>query len=46
MTGVHGSRAYGTNREDSDWDIRGIFDPTKLYTLGFSFNTEKAQSSS
>lgn len=32
---IHGSRAYGTNTEDSDVDIKGICVPPKEYYLGF-----------
>jgi predicted nucleotidyltransferase len=31
---LHGSRAYGTNTEESDYDYRGITIPTKEYYLG------------
>ena len=31
-----GSRLYGTNRPDSDWDYRGIIIPPREYFLGLS----------
>lgn len=40
---VHGSRAYGTNNENSDIDIKGIAIPDKEYLLGFKNNFEQAE---
>lgn len=40
---VHGSRAYGTNNENSDIDIKGIAIPDKEYLLGFKNNFEQTE---
>ncbi len=39
---VHGSRAYGTNRPDSDYDYRGICVPPRHYRDGFAHVFEQA----
>ena len=36
LIALAGSRGYGLNRPDSDYDYRGIFIATKPYYLGFS----------
>lgn len=41
---VHGSRAYGTNRPDSDYDYRGIAVPPRQYRDGFVGKFEQAHS--
>lgn len=40
---VHGSRAYGTNTETSDYDFKGIAIPTKEYFLGATKHFEQAE---
>lgn len=39
---VHGSRAYGTSRPDSDWDFKGICIPPSKYRNGFLHQFEQA----
>lgn len=39
---LHGSHAYGTNRPDSDIDLRGISIPPKSYSLGVLDNFEQS----
>lgn len=39
---LHGSRAYGTNLENSDFDFRGIAIPPKKYFTSFCLNFEQA----
>jgi len=39
-----GSRAYGTNTESSDLDLKGVAIPPKLYYLGCQKNFEQADS--
>ena len=39
---VHGSRCYGTNRPDSDYDYKGIAVPPKEYRSGFVQRFEQA----
>ena len=41
---IAGSRLYGTNTEESDTDIRGVFIPSKKYFLGFANNVEQIES--
>lgn len=40
---THGSRAYGTNTEDSDYDYKGVAIPTVPYYLGFQNKFEQAE---
>lgn len=40
---MHGSRAYGTNTETSDVDIKGICVPSKEYYLGYLKKFEQAE---
>jgi uncharacterized protein len=40
---VHGSRAYNTNVETSDYDYKGIAIPTKQYLYGFNSVFEQAE---
>lgn len=40
---VHGSQAYGTNRPDSDLDIRGVCIPPARYFHGFVDRFENAE---
>lgn len=39
----HGSRAYGTNIEGSDYDYKGICIPSKQYYVGFGKNFEQQE---
>lgn len=39
----HGSRAYNTNFEDSDYDSKGVVCPPKEYFLGYSQNFEQIE---
>jgi len=39
---THGSRAYGTNRPDSDWDYKGVCIPPKQYYLSNQHKFEQA----
>jgi len=39
---VHGSHAYGTNIESSDWDLRGVCIPPKEYYLNPFMHFEQA----
>jgi predicted nucleotidyltransferase len=41
---VHGSRAYGTHTENSDWDYKGILIPPKEIILGFIHTFEQQES--
>lgn len=40
---IHGSRAYGLDRPDSDWDYRGFFMPSAEHLLGFMAGPEQHQ---
>jgi len=40
---VHGSRAYGTSRPDSDYDYKGVVVPPAKYRDGFAFNFEQTE---
>jgi len=40
---LFGSRAYGTDRPDSDWDFRGVCIPPQSYRDGFLLNFAQAQ---
>ena len=39
---VHGSRCYGTNRPDSDYDFKGVCVPPRAYRDGFLNHFEQA----
>ena len=39
---VHGSRGYGLNKPDSDWDFRGFFLPEARHVLGFIDGPEQS----
>ncbi len=41
----HGSHAYGTNIETSDYDFKGVCIPTIDYFLGFDKNFEQLERS-
>lgn len=43
MSGIVGSVLYGTNNEDSDLDIKGIFAPPKKYFFSLYENVEQLQ---
>lgn len=40
---VCGSRAYGTNTPESDWDFKGVLIPPKEYFLGFLHRIEQKE---
>lgn len=40
---IHGSRAYGLNNPNSDWDYRGFFLPSAEHLLGFIGGPEQRQ---
>jgi predicted nucleotidyltransferase len=40
---LHGSRAYGTNTPESDYDYKGFCIPPKEYYLGFNKKFEQAE---
>jgi predicted nucleotidyltransferase len=40
---VHGSRAYGTNRPDSDYDFKGVAVPPAVYRGGFLHRFDQAE---
>ncbi len=40
---LHGSRAYGTNTEASDIDIKGVAVPPKSYFLGFAEHYQQSE---
>src|ERR1700723_3606349 len=40
---LHGSRAYGTNHANSDYDFKGLCVPPLEYYLGFTNNFEQAE---
>lgn len=41
FVGLAGSRAYGLNRLDSDYDYRGVLIAPKRYYLGFDLIEQK-----
>jgi len=43
LLGLGGSHAYGTNNENSDIDIRGIFKPRKEEILAYGFGNRSEQ---
>lgn len=43
LLGLGGSYAYGTNNENSDIDIRGIFKPRKEEILAYGFGNRSEQ---
>lgn len=40
---VHGSRAYGLNTADSDWDFKGVIVGPRAWYLGFVGGPEQVE---
>lgn len=39
---IHGSRAYGLDTPESDYDLKGVAIPTEEYFLGYFYNFEQS----